>query len=65
LIDDIASQIDYLREGMAIGGTWVQLVHQGDQVAAKKRGKSKESSYWYMDEFALMVPSFWTIGNDR
>ena len=61
LIDDIASQIDYLREGMAIGGTWVQLVHQGDQVAAKKKGKSKKSSYWYLDEFALIVPSFWTI----
>ena len=65
LIDDIASQIDYLREGMAIGGTWVQLVRQGDQVAAKKKGKSKKSSYWYMDEFALMIPSFWTIGDDR
>jgi hypothetical protein len=62
LIDDIASQIDYLREGMAIGGTWVQLVHQGDPVvAAKKKGKSKKSSYWYLDEFALIVPSFWTI----
>ena len=64
LIDDIASQIDYLREGMAIGGTWVQLVRQGDQVGAakKKKGKSKKkSSYWYLDELALVVPSFWTI----
>ena len=28
LIDDITSQIDYLREGMTIGGTWFQLVRQ-------------------------------------
>jgi hypothetical protein len=62
LIDDIASQIDYLREGMAIGGTWVQLVRQGEPaVAKKKKGKSKKSSYWYLDELAIVVPSFWTI----
>jgi hypothetical protein len=63
LIDDIATQIDYLREGIAIGGTWVQLVRQGDPDAKKMRGKSKKSSYWYLDEFALTVPSFWTIDN--
>ena len=62
LIDDIASQIDYLREGMAIGGTWVQLVRQGEPVVAKKKkGKTKKSSYWYLDELAIVVPSFWTI----
>jgi hypothetical protein len=64
LIDDIASQIDYLREGMAIGGTWVELVRQEDPVAAKKKGKSKKASYWYLDEVALIVPSFWTIRRD-
>jgi hypothetical protein len=64
VIDDIASQIDYLREGMAIGGTWVELVRQGDPVvSAKKKGKSKKASYWYLDEVALIVPSFWTIDN--
>ena len=63
LIDDVASQIEYLREGMAIGGTWVQLVRQGEPVVAKKKkGKSsKKSSYWYLDELAIVVPSFWTI----
>ena len=66
LIEDIASQIDFLREGMAIGGTWVQLVRQGDPVVAakKKGGKSLKSGFWYLDEFALVVPSFWTIVDD-
>ena len=64
LIDNVDSQINYLREGMAIGGTWVQLVRQGEPVVAKKKkkGKSSEkSSYWYLDELAIVVPSFWTI----
>ena len=64
LIDNVANQIDYLCVGMAIGGTWVQLVRQEepDVVVAKKKGsKSKKSSYWYLDELALTVPSFWTV----
>jgi len=65
LIDNVASQIEYLREGMAIGGTWVQLVRQGGEpvvvVAKKKKSKSIKSSYWYLDELAIVVPSFWTI----
>jgi len=66
LIDNLAVQIDRLREGMAIGGTWVQLVRQGGPTAPKKKkkGKSKQSSvsgYWYMDELAIVVPSFWTV----
>ena len=65
LIDDIASHIDYLREGMGIGGTWVQLVRQGEPAVAakKKKGKSKKSSYWYLDELAIVVPSFWAIND--
>ena len=67
LIEDIGGQIDYLRVGMAIGGTWVQLVRQGESVVAKKKkkGKSKKSSYWYLDELALIVPSFWTIDDQK
>jgi hypothetical protein len=65
LIDYIAAsgQIDYLCEGMGIGGTWVQLVRQVDPAVVTKKndGKSKKSSYWYLDELALVVPSFWTI----
>ena len=65
LIDNVDSQINYLREGMGVGGTWVQLVRQGEPVVAakkKKKGKSsKKSSYWYLDEMAIVVPSFWTI----
>ena len=64
LIDDVDSRIDYLREGMAIGGTWVQLVRQEEPDVAKKKGKSKKSSYWYLAELALIIPSFWTI-DDR
>jgi hypothetical protein len=65
LIDNVDSQIGYLREGMAIGGTWVQLVREGEPVVAKKKkGKSKKSSYWYLDELALVSPSFWTIIDD-
>ena len=69
LIDNNAEQIDHLREGMAIGGTWVQLVRQGGPVIAKKKkkGKSKKSisSYWYLDELALVVPSFWTVATNN
>lgn len=59
LINDIPNQIDYLRVGVAIGGTWVQLVRQGEPAAAKDCN-SKKSSYWYLDNLALNVPSFWT-----
>ena len=59
LVDDIAS--DYLCEGMGIAGTWVQLVRQGDPAVDTKKGKSKKSTYWYLDEFALNISSFWTI----
>ena len=59
LIENVSSQIDYLREGMAIGGTWVQLARQGDSVVQKK--KKKKSSYWYLDELAIIVPSFWAV----
>ena len=58
LIENIASQIDYLREGMAIGGTWVQLVHQGEPAVVEK------PSYWYLDKLVIIVPSSWTIVED-
>ena len=65
LIDNVANQIDYLREGMAIGGTWVQLARQDESASPKKKkkGKSKKSTsgYWYLDELAIVVPSFWTV----
>ena len=58
LIEPIASQIDYLREGMAIGGTWVQLVRQGEPAVVEK------PSYWYLDKLVIVVPSSWTIVED-
>ncbi|KAF8806185.1 hypothetical protein BYT27DRAFT_7141748 [Phlegmacium glaucopus] len=68
LIDNTPVHIDRLREQMAIGGTWVQLVRRGEPTAAKKKkGKSKHStsSYWYIDELAIVVPSFWTVATDN
>jgi len=60
---------------MAIGGIWVQLVRQrgrGEPAVAvakkKKKGKSntnKSSSYWYLDELAIVVPSLWTINDSK
>jgi len=62
LIDNIAGQLDRLREGMAMGGTWVQLARQGAPAVPKGKSKSKKpTSYWYMDELAMVVPSFWTV----
>jgi hypothetical protein len=60
----VESNIDYLREGMGIEGTWVQLVRKEDRdVNATIKGKSKDSSssYWYLDEFVFVVPSFWAF----
>jgi hypothetical protein len=69
LIDNTTDNITIqIREGMAIGGTWVQLVRQGQPAGdvIKKKGKSKKatSSYWYLDELALVVPSFWTVATN-
>ena len=60
LIDDDASKIDSLREGMGIAGTWVQLARQGDPVL-----RSKSNKYWYLDELASVIPSFWTTSEEK
>lgn len=62
LIEPKESTISLLLDGICIGGTWVQIARQGE-VVKKKKGKSKKAApnYWYLDEHALTVPSFWTI----
>lgn len=63
LIENKESIVGLLRVGILMGGTWVQLIRQGEVVKKKKKGKSKKAipNYWYMDEFGLTTPSFWAI----
>ena len=63
LIENKEPLVSQLRVGLLLGGTWVQLVRQGEVVKKKKKGKSKKvvPNYWYMDEFGLTTPSFWAI----
>ncbi|KAF8958505.1 hypothetical protein BDZ97DRAFT_1706028 [Flammula alnicola] len=65
ILVETKEHVSLLREGMAIGGTWVQLVRQGEGAKKKKKGKSKSKksipSYWYLDELAIVTPSFWTV----
>jgi len=57
-------KVELLSEGMGLGGTWVQIVRQGDGATKKKKkGKSKRTipSFWYVDELPIVTPSFWTV----
>ena len=58
-------KVELLSKGMGLGGTWVQVVRQGEGAAKKKKkkGKSKKivPSYWYIDELPVIIPSFWTV----
>jgi hypothetical protein len=58
-------KVELLSKGMGLGGTWVQVVRQGEGAAKKKKkkGKSKKTvpSYWYIDELPIVIPSFWTV----
>lgn len=58
-------KVELLSKGMGLGGTWVQVVRQGEGAAKKKKkkGKSKKviPSYWYIDELPIIIPSFWTV----
>lgn len=49
-----------LKEGMGIGGTWIQLVREGP-LAPKKKSKSKKAfnGYWYLEDVAIVTPTFW------
>ncbi|KAF8166991.1 hypothetical protein BJ912DRAFT_1001882 [Pholiota molesta] len=63
LIESDVAHVELLREGMLLGGIWVQIVRQGEAAKKKKKGKSKKSApvYWYVDELAIIAPSFWAV----
>jgi hypothetical protein len=58
-------KVELINEGMGLGGTWVQIVRQGEGATKKKKkkGKSKKiiPSFWYVDELPIVTPSFWTV----
>lgn len=60
------SVFDKLLVGMALAGTWVQLVRKPadpNAPAPKKKSKAKKkapANFWYVDELAGVFPSFWT-----
>ncbi|KAJ2934264.1 hypothetical protein H1R20_g2825, partial [Candolleomyces eurysporus] len=57
-----------LVKGICIAGTWVQMVRKpvepSDAAPAakkKKKGKKKApANFWYVDEVAAVLPSYWT-----
>ncbi|KAG2013103.1 hypothetical protein CC2G_010042 [Coprinopsis cinerea AmutBmut pab1-1] len=55
-------------KGMAIAGTWVQIVRKPKETsdepppAKKKKGKKKSAAnIWYLDDLGGIFPSFWTV----
>ncbi|KDR84221.1 hypothetical protein GALMADRAFT_236903 [Galerina marginata CBS 339.88] len=67
LVEAVPEKVDLMHVGMGLGGTWVQIVRQGEPVKKKKKGKSKSKksvpSLWYLDELAVVTPSFWAISS--
>ncbi|KAG6807660.1 hypothetical protein H0H93_001267 [Arthromyces matolae] len=64
-MDDITVLVDpallpSLSVGMGIGGTWVQLARQVDFDGEKEKTHqfTTGSRYWYIDELALVLPSY-------
>ncbi|KAJ6605947.1 hypothetical protein B0H10DRAFT_2075275, partial [Mycena sp. CBHHK59/15] len=63
--------VDTLCVGMGLGGTWVQLArvqdvaHAGDVEPSKPNAKAEVNVpqgrrvYWYLDELAMVLPSYW------
>lgn len=62
------STFEKLMKGICIAGTWVQMVRKpvepSDAAPAakkKKKGKKKApANFWYIDEVAAVLPSYWT-----
>ena len=51
-----------LSVGMGLAGTWVQLVPLSKGKSRKGRGGGgKGERFWYVEELAMGVPSFWTV----
>ncbi|KAJ8071972.1 hypothetical protein PM082_001948 [Marasmius tenuissimus] len=64
------SGIEHLRVGMGLGGTWVQLLRNGDLdddlgtgtlAKPKNKGKSSGQRYWYIDELMITLTSYHTV----
>ncbi|EEB88740.1 hypothetical protein MPER_13250 [Moniliophthora perniciosa FA553] len=51
------SGVEHLREGMGLGGTWVQLVRNGET----KKKKNEDGNFWYMDNLTITLTSYHTI----
>ncbi|KAJ7263898.1 hypothetical protein C8J57DRAFT_1470649 [Mycena rebaudengoi] len=68
LVDNITLLLDpaaaeTLCVGMGLGGTWVQLAQVGGETKLKKeksKGTVQKTRYWYLEEFVVVLPSYWT-----
>ncbi|KAG7090073.1 hypothetical protein E1B28_011690 [Marasmius oreades] len=64
-----SSSVEHLRVGMGLGGTWVQLLRNGDIEGdsgligkSKKKGKcSSGERFWYVDELMVTLTSYHTV----
>ncbi|KAF9262387.1 hypothetical protein L218DRAFT_1077916 [Marasmius fiardii PR-910] len=67
-----SSSVEHLRIGMGLGGTWVQLLRNGDieddpglvsgQKKSKKKGKGTFGErYWYVDALMVTLTSYHTV----
>ena len=55
-----------LSVGMGLAGTWVQLVPLSKGKSGKgKGGGGKGERFWYVEELAMGVPSFWTVAQEE
>ena len=58
-----------LSVGMGLAGTWVQLVPLsgggGKGKSRKGKGGGKGERFWYVEELAMGVPSFWTVAQQE
>ena len=59
-----------LSVGMGLAGTWVQLVPLSSGKGKIRKGKGgggggKGERFWYVEELAMGVPSFWTVAQEE
>lgn len=61
LLVESTDAVKAIKEGMGIGGVWVQLVREGPIAPKKKKSKSKKmfNGYWYLEQIAIVTPTFW------
>lgn len=55
-----------LSVGMGLAGTWVQLVPLSGGKGMSRKGKGGGGErFWYVEELAMGVPSFWTVAQEE